>query len=398
MRPNPGTSDPDPYTSAVGRSGNPARRAAQERACARGGNRGAPARATFYCDESGNTGVHWGDPNQPVFVHGGWMIPTSHQDALLAELPLIRQRHRLNAPELKWQQLARRTHGSAVFRDIFQVMLANASVPFFHVMDKDYILAAKAVETFFDPAYNHFLPMGFTSAYDIKKDLAEHLLPAPAALAEFADLLRAGVEPEAARIENLASQFADVLAERNAPVLAEMLRHFSPESLADIGSEFGADVWMRTTLGHSMFAVMNRLEHFLRPRDIRIDIVHDNLVRFEDLFGLVRRMFHNSDGSDALVINGEIRFFSMPTVDSMRLGDSKEEPFIQLADLLCGFVRTVFTRLKRGDQLDLDELAVCGDLVMLRHEFYSWDVNVPNATFEQLQALGWKDLKQRFLP
>ena len=181
-------------------------------------------------------------------------------------------------------------------------------------------------------------------------------------------------------------------------MLAEMLRHFSHESLADIGSEFGADVWMRTTVGHSMFAVMNRLEHFLRPRHIRIDIVHDNLVRFEDLFGLVRTMFRDSDGSDARVINGEVRFFSMPTVDSMRLRDSKDEPFIQLADLLCVFVRTAFTRLKRGQQLGPDELAVCGDLVMLRHGFYSWDVNVPNATFAQLQTLGWDDLNRRFPP
>lgn len=166
----------------MGRSGNPAKRAARESARAHAGSHSPIARATFYCDESGNTGVHWGDPDQPVFVHGGWMIPAIHQDALLAELPLIRQRHRLNAPELKWQQLARRANGSAVFRDIFQVILANASVPFFHVMDKDYILAAKAVETFFDPAYNHFLPMAFTSAYNIKKDLAEHLFLAPAAL------------------------------------------------------------------------------------------------------------------------------------------------------------------------------------------------------------------------
>lgn len=382
----------------MGRSGNPAKRAAHERARARAGNHSPTARATFYCDESGNTGVHWGDPDQPVFVHGGWMIPATHRDALLAELPRIRQRHRLKAVELKWQQLARRDNGSAVFRDIFRVMLANASVPFFHVMDKDYILAAKAVETFFDPAYNYFLPMAFTSAHDIKKDLAERLVLAPAALAEFADLLRAGVEPEAARIENLASQFADFLEEHNAPMLGEMLRHFGQESLADIGTEFGADVWLRTTLGHSMFALLNRLEQFLRPRDVRIDIVHDNVVRFDDLLALVRGMFRDSDGNDTLVIGGEIRFFSMPTVDSMRLGDSKDEPFVQLADLLCGFVRTVFAKLKRGQQLDPDELAVCGDLVMLRHEFNSWDVNVPKAIYDQLQALGWATLKQRFLP
>ena len=383
----------------MGKSGNPAKRAAQERARAAAAGSSRPEkRATFYCDESGNTGVHWGDPDQPVFVHGGWMIPAIHQDALLATLPGLRARHRLNAPELKWQQLAKRDNGSAVFRDIFEAMLADAAVPFFHVMDKDYILAAKAVETFFDPEYNHILPVEFTSAYDVKKDLAEHFLLAPDALAAFANMLRAGVEPEPAHIEKLALQFADFIEGNKGPALAEMLRHFGPQSLADIGREFGADVWMRTTLGHSMFALMNRLEQFLRPRDVRIEIVHDNIVRFDDLLGLVRGMFRESDGSDVVVINNEIRFFSMPTVDSMRLGDSKEEPFIQLADLLAGFVRTVFTKLKRGESLGPDERAVCGDLVMLHQEFYSWDVNVPKATLEQLSSIGWADLKQRLLP
>lgn len=324
------------------------------------------------------------------------MIPSVHQDAMLATLPALRERYRLNAPELKWQQLAKRDNGSAAFRDIFQTMLANAAVPFFQVMDKSYILAAKAVETFFDPEYNHFLPMEFRSAYDVKKDLAEQLLLAPGPLAAFADMLRAGVEPEPSRIENLALQFADFIEENNGPALAEMLRHFGPESLADIGREFGADVWMRTTLGHSMFALMNGLEQFLRPREVRIEIVHDNIVRFDDLLGLVRGMFRESDGSDFLVINSAVRFFSMPTVDSLRLGDSKEEPIIQLADLLVGFVRTVFTKLKRGERLDADERAVCGDLVMLHHEFNSWDVNVPKATLGQLSSIGWADLRQRF--
>lgn len=368
------------------------------RARAATGRGRSDSRATFYCDESGNTGVHWGDPDQPVFVHGGWLIPSDHQDALLADLPALRERYRLKAPELKWQQLAKRDNGSAAFRDIFQTMLAHAAVPFFQVMDKSYILAAKAVETFFDPEYNHFLPMGFTSAYDVKKDIAEGLLLAPGPLAGFADMLRAGVQPEPSDIENLALQFADFIEDNNGPALAEMLRHFGAESLTDIGREFGADVWMRTTLGHSMFALMNGLEQFLRPRGVRIEIVHDNIVRFDDLLGLVRSMFRESDGKDFLVINGTVRFFSMPTVDSLRLGDSKEEPFIQLADLLVGFVRTVFTKLKLGERLDADERAVCGDLVMLHHEFYSWDVNVPKATLEQIAGIGWADLKQRFLP
>lgn len=278
------------------------------------------------------------------------------------------------------------------------MMIDDPALPFFVAMDKDHLLAAKAVETFFDPAYNHFLPTSFTSAYEIKKELAEHLMLATAALAEFGDMLRSGVEPEAPRIRRLAEQFAGFLADREASATAEMPRHLTPEEVQDVGREFGADVWMRTTLGHSMFALVQRLEQFLRPRGVHIDIVHDNIVRFDDLLSMVKGMFREADATDVAVINGEIRVYSLSTVDSMRLGDSKEEPFIQLADLLAGFVRTVFTKLKRGERLDTDERAVCGDLVMLHQEFHSWDVNVPRATLEQFSVIRWTDLKQRFAP
>lgn len=380
----------------MGRSGNPAKRAAGELVRAARNVDCKENRATFYCDESGNTGVYWGDSDQPVFVHGGWMIAKVHQDVLLSAIPDLRQRHRLNAPELKWPQIAKRDSGASIFRDIFDTMLANAALPFFHVMDKDYILAAKAVETFFDPAYNHFLPIEFTAEFDIKKDLAEHFVLASEELAAFGEMLRAGIPPEAARVDELAHRFADFLERNNGPALAEMLRNFDADELDDIGREFGAAVWMRTTLGHSMFALMNRLEQFLRPCNVRIEIVHDNIVRFDDLLDMVRGMFRESNGRDTLIINGEAQYFSMPKVDGMRLGDSKDEPFIQLADLLCGFVRTVFTKLKRGEPLTADESAVCGDLVMLHQEYRSWDLNVPKSTLEKLAVIGWTDLKERF--
>ena len=116
-----------------------------------------------------------------------------------------------------------------------------------------------------------------------------------------------------------------------APALAETLRHFSSEEVQDIGSEFGADEWLRTTLGHSMFGLMERLQYFLLPIGVRIDIVHDSIVRMGNLFDSIRAMSRAPDGG-GVIINGEIRHVGVATVDSLRLGDSKEEPFIQFAD------------------------------------------------------------------
>ena len=352
--------------------------------------------ATFYCDESGNTGVHWSDPQQPVFIHGGWLIPTIEERALLKELSEIKSRHQLQAPELKWKQLARRNDGSAVFKEIFQAALDHAALPFFIAIDKAYLIAAKTVETFFDPAYNTFFDMSFTSAFDVKRDFAEMFLLYPSGLAKFAEMLRSGVIPEPSEVVGLASEFADYLETNNAPRLAETLRHFSPENIDDIRKEFGLDVWMRTTLGHSMFALMQRLEHFLRLRNVRTKIIHDNIVRFDYLFETIQGMFRESDGNDISIINGEPRYFSMPTVDDMRLADSKQEPFIQLADMLVGFLRTVLTNIIRGGYPNEVERAICGDLVALFKIYHSWEIIAPKSINDQLFTIGFMDLKRRF--
>ena len=88
-------------------------------------------------------------------------------------------------------------------------------------------------------------------------------------------------------------------------------------------------------------------------------------------------MFRRSDGKDFTVIGERIRFHTMPTVTGLRLADSMSEPMIQLADLLCGFVRTLFTKIKRGEILSADELAVCGELLVINNEWFTWDGNMP---------------------
>jgi hypothetical protein len=334
--------------------------------------------ATFYCDESGNTGVHWADPDQPVFTHGGWLIPAEGEPAILQALADLKARHRLlQAPELKWQQLARRSDPSAIFRDVFRTMLENGSLPFFMVMDKDYLTAAKVVETFFDPAYNTAFPMAFTADYDTKKEIAEAVLQSPAVLREFSAMLRAGEPPTHDALRALASDLADHLRAGNAPVMADTLLHFSGDALSDIQGELSVDVWMRTTFGHSLPALIQVLEGFLRTREVTLEIVHDNVVRFEAAFDIVQRMFRRSDGKDFTVIGERIRFHTMPTVTGLRLADSMSEPMIQLADLLCGFVRTLFTKIKRGEILSADELAVCGELLVINNEWFTWDGNMP---------------------
>ncbi|VXB78152.1 conserved hypothetical protein [Aeromicrobium sp. 9AM] len=353
-------------------------------------------KATFYCDESGYTGANWADADQPVFVQGGWLIMHRERREILDEVVTLKERFSLRAEELKWVRVARRRDSSAVYRAFFELMLRHGALPFFFVMDKDFLLAAKTVETFFDPAYNHHFTDGFTGASEEKKQLVEMLLPAREILDEFASLHHGGVVPPRERVRDLAEMIADWFELGGAPWIAETQRHYSDDQLDDLRSEFGATNSMRSTTGHSLPGLMQLLENFLRPRAIALGILHDNLTRFDDVIEFVRRLLRPSRPRDSMPVGSGSFYFSMPTVTGFDLVDSKSEPFVQLADLLCGFVRTVFTKIRNGEELEDDELAICADIAMVHHEYHCWDANMPEAMWESFAAQGWAELRRRF--
>lgn len=382
----------------MGRSGNPAKRALHEAALARAKAKDPTSliRATFYCDESGYTGANWADAGQRVFVHGGWLIMNSVSSEILDEVLALRERFALRGEELKWGQIARRRDTSAIYRAFFELMLKKGALPFFFVMDKDYLLAAKTVETFFDPGYNHHFRGGFTGAHEEKKQLAEALLPASEILAEFAVMHQEGTVPPRERVETLAEMIADWFELRGMQWIADTQRHYSDEEVDDLRSEFGATASMRSTTGHSLPGLMQLLEGFMRPRAIALRIMHDNLTRFEDVIDFVRRLLRPSKPTDSIQVGNGLFYFSMPTVTGFELVDSKSEPFVQLADLLCGFVRTVFTKIKNGEELEGDELAICSDIAMVHHEYYCWDANMPEVMWDSFARQGWAELRRRF--
>lgn len=368
----------------MAKSGNPGKRARQERVRAQMRALGLNAmRATFYCDESGNTGAHWGDEQQPIFVHGGWLVPRQFEKQIAADVAAFRDRHNLQGAELKWQKLARRRDPGAVFREFFKLMGDGCCVPFFFVMDKEFISSAKVVETFFDPAYNSHLSMDFTFQRERKKRIAEIVLLADDVRGRFVQMLKAGETPEPDEVRLLARDLASRLSSAGEEGLAATLLDFSDAAIAEIQWELAAPNWLRTTLAHSLPGLTQVLEKFVRVRAVELEIVHDALVRHDETFAALEARLRPTDGEDRLVIEGQEQFALMPTVTGVRLVDSKDVLGIQLADLLCGFVRTIFTKIKRGEQLTEDELIVCFHLAMGHDEWGSWEANMPQWMWEE---------------
>lgn len=98
--------------------------------------------AVFYCDESGYTGTDWANPDQPVFVHGGWLVFDDRLDELREALATLKRKARIQSPDVKYQHLARRPNPAIAFREFFVEALRASAVPCFQLVDKQYFIGS----------------------------------------------------------------------------------------------------------------------------------------------------------------------------------------------------------------------------------------------------------------
>lgn len=109
--------------------------------------------ASFYIDESGNTGTNWDDKTQPYFVYGGWLVPDDRKEEAVNYLNGILAS--IQGSELKAKSFLKGKSGTYRFYNLFKKLVIEFGfLPFFGVTDKKFMIAAKIVETFFDCDYN----------------------------------------------------------------------------------------------------------------------------------------------------------------------------------------------------------------------------------------------------
>lgn len=329
----------------------------------------------FYCDESGQTGANWLDPTQPVVVHGGWLFPRGSEVLVSDGVNAIRRRYRLNGEELKWSQFTRSGRADA-FQQIFELCLSHGLLPMFIVMDKRYATAAKIVETFFDPAYNPSFSLGFTGDFETKKQIAEIVLRSTHLVSRFGPMLRAGERPSVDEIEAFASDLGRHLIDQDLSRFGQTLMDPSRLAIDEIRDEFAAEPMIRSTTWTVMWAMASRVIDFVNDRGLQVEIYQDEMVRFDDLIAQIA---------------------VQPGVSNVELVDSTAHLGVQLADLLCGFTRSVFTKVSSGADLTSAELHMSADLLMLKHEFETWDGNLPEQTWETFVRLAGTELRRRYL-
>lgn len=105
----------------------------------------------LYLDECFNTGNNWNDESQLFFTYGGWLISEKNLEKAKSIVEVFANKHQ---GELKSKSFVSHKGIKKVISLSNNLMSESKAVPFFMCYEKNFMIACKAVEIFFDHMTN----------------------------------------------------------------------------------------------------------------------------------------------------------------------------------------------------------------------------------------------------
>lgn len=339
-------------------------------------------KATFYCDESGNTGTNWLDPAQPFFIYGGWLILDEKKSSVISEVSTIFKKY--PGTEIKSTRFFKMGKANDYFKRLFDYMLSVPAFPIFTISYKSYTVALKIVETFFDPAYNHSLKNQIIWDIDVKKQISE-VIKNSTVIFDFGHLIHSGklTLNEMRKIKRELSNLFLL-----APNISNSIKKLSDRDLQEMLDEFNTPNTSRTLTIPSLNLLMQLLQKFSEICNIETAIVHDNIRGYDDLLEKIRKIYL-SKGKTQVLQSEYFQWYSkLPNISKLNLVDSKDNLLIQISDLLCGFLLRCFQKVDKDTMLSANEKEIMQQLFVLHDELFSWSFIFPEKlTMQYLKSI-----------
>jgi hypothetical protein len=294
--------------------------------------------AHAYCDESGNTGANLLDPNQPLFVMGGWLVLDGFIEA--AE-EVIREYITLLAPvdnELHGIQLLRNEIGTFGILKLIQDLL-QACGPICQIVEKRVLLVGHIFSVFLKPRFNPNVPASFEDYFEGKRDLLEKVYSLPdEVLAEFTEaydtldrllLLESLRNITTGLSLRLETKLADLML-GSRPYINEIIEYNIT------GRVHHDSVTLDTPNVASFHMLFQSLEEIGRGAEIpKITLVHDESPQFSNAFPWIFEKYRDDSRKDVFKEGPRSYVFhGFESLKGFRFADSKDEPLLQAADVI----------------------------------------------------------------
>ncbi|MCO5447799.1 DUF3800 domain-containing protein [Enterococcus faecalis] len=298
-------------------------------------------------DESGNTGSNWLDPAQPFFIYGCWLIKDENRKEI-EELVKEWKNGRQQTEEYKSNKLFKTNKSKKSLENLLlEILDKNLADPFFYVMEKRFMIAAKIVETFFDPAYSNYFSNQLTWPLEIKRKIANIIVRngKDCFFENFLKLLSQKTT-EIELMRSLRDDLSDLFDMSELMEISILIRNLNDESLIKMKDEFeslslkhGKNFLTLTVPG--IIQLFHHINLFSELNDYTgVDVIHDNLRGYDSIFQNISQDLF-SDGREIQLtgINGRYMSNNFTKLKEFSWEDSKHNTFIQLADFLNGFIQ-----------------------------------------------------------
>jgi hypothetical protein len=298
----------------------------------------------IYFDESGQTGTHLFDPQQPYFV----LASTDLSDAESTEI-LTRAFPRQQAAELKAQSVLRRPNGQRGFlefaREVGKLPRRFCAAK----IGKRYAIISKMVDSLVEPllsarGYDFYANnYAFTFANSVGF-VFEHILPPPVAETLMALYNTFARNPDAAGLHKLQAALNETL--RTAPDGSEVFLELLHQGALDFERRGNLATFEDTNDLH-VTAAVTCVGYWQAQGPGPFEVVHDESLHF---FARSARWNAFTDpGLDPMTfeIGDKTLILPMP-VASTQSAHSHEHASLQVCDLIAGFI----SRTSAAEQTD----------------------------------------------
>lgn len=327
-----------------------------------------------FLDESGNTGAHFIDLRQPVYVVAGWLVPLPFVDKAKKAVASFHKAHYPQAAELHAKKVLRSANGAARSLKLVDTLAEAGCMPIASLVEKRYAVAGKIVETFLDPLYNPLVPKelgieaGPETDIGLKQGLAQIFYNLPDTYLE--DFAKAYREPDGLVLAQSMDRLTLALRLIGNDALAQMLDGSRPR-LDEIA---GDEAWVKETKGTGslnfpIFAtLLSILEDIGRSIGVRrLHVRHDSSEEFREAFQFVFERFkslrHMPIAKEVRYQNGRLAIFGLRIVHSFEMTDSLGSPLIQAADLLAGALNSYAVLSVTGGSVPLPLLEIASRIL-----------------------------------
>jgi hypothetical protein len=318
--------------------------------------------AWVFCDESGNSGIDYLDPNSPFLVVGGFIVAgDARRKAEQAILAFVNMLGLSITRDLKFKDLwkeGRQDKTLALIRSLGKAR----TLPVFYMMQKRFAIAGKIVDVFLDPMHNKAASWLPTTALRKRIDLTELVYTVhDDTLRAFGEAYRAPTRHRdtlRACLEQLI-RFADATGNIQ-------LAHGFRGAMESLGGIIEAEDFDRRDTGrHSTLASLNipTLTQFLRKCDMILDmyrpkrgvVVHDEQEQFASSFREYTRMIQavgvgHKNLESVLARDGiNVDRVGVRNIHQFEMRSAESEPLLLAADILAGGIARLMRSVFRGE-------------------------------------------------